>query len=62
MCEKIVIFTRLFRHRPENNRFAMDTQRIVAKFEALYGPGAERPLEETLRSAWAWEKHLRSME
>ena len=41
MCEKIVIFTRLFRHRPENNRFAMDTQRIVAKFEALYGPGAE---------------------
>ena len=23
---------------------------------------AERPLEETLRSAWAWEKHLRGME
>ena len=41
MYEKIVIFTRLFRHRPENNRFAMDTQRIAAKFEALYGPGAE---------------------
>ena len=23
---------------------------------------AERPLEETLRTAWAWEKHLRGME
>lgn len=23
---------------------------------------AERPLEETLRSAWAWEKHVRGME
>ncbi len=21
---------------------------------------AERPLEETLRSAWAWEKHIRN--
>ena len=23
---------------------------------------AERPLEETLRSAWAWEKHVRGIE
>ena len=34
-----------------------DTQRANKEL----GWKAERPLEETLRSAWAWEKHVRGM-
>ena len=35
-----------------------DTQRANKEL----GWKAERPLEETLRSAWAWEKHVRGIE